>query len=257
MRINNKILDKVAIAIGIIFMMYYIGLKIAFGNIAFSGVFFIVGIIMVMYGAIEIRFKINLWSNITKMLRNIITIIFVIGLSIFIVIEGIILYEGHHKEIGKTDYLMVLGAGIKGEEISTTLKYRLDTAIEFNELNPDVKIIVSGGRGQGEDVTEAYAMKKYLIENGINENLIISEDKSTNTYENFIFTKELLQKVNPNSDYKITVVTNNFHMYRAKYLGEQVGFECLGYPAPAHKSTTFNFHVREFFGVIKAYVFKK
>ncbi|MEG1457605.1 MAG: YdcF family protein, partial [Bacilli bacterium] len=234
MRANNKIVDKVAITIGIIFMVYYIGLKIVLGHIAFSIVFFILGIMLVICGTIEIKFKINLWSMIPKILRNIITILFGIGLLIFIGIEGIIIYEGHHKEIGKTDYLMVLGAGIKGEEIGTTLRYRLDTAIEFNEINPDIKIIVSGGQGQGEDVTEAYAMKKYLIEHGINENLIITEDKSTNTYENFMFTKNILEKENINDDYKITVVTNNFHMYRAKYLGEQVGFECLGYPAPSH-----------------------
>lgn len=254
---NNKILDKIAIGIGIICMMYYIGLKIVLGHIAFSIVFFILGIMLVIYGALEIKFKINLWSLIPKILRNIITILFGIGLSIFIAVEGIILYEGNHKETGKTDYLMVLGAGIKGEEIGTTLRYRLDTAIEFNEINPNVKIIVSGGQGQGEDVTEAYAMKKYLIEHGINENLIIMEDKSTNTYENFMFTKDILEEENINDNYKITVVTNDFHMYRAKYLGEQVGFECLGYPAPSHISTTINFHVREFFGVIKAYVFKR
>lgn len=256
-KLNNKTLDKVAIVIGIISMMYYMGLKIVLGHIAFSIVFFIVGIILVIYGVVEIKLGINLWFMIPKILRRIIVILFAIGLSIFIIIEGIIIYEGHHKETGKTDYLMVLGAGIKGEEIGTTLRYRLDTAIEFNEINPDVKIIVSGGQGQGEDVTEAYAMKKYLIENGVNENLIITEDKSTNTYENFMFTKNILEKENINDDYKITVVTNDFHMYRAKYLGEEVGFKCLGYPAPSHISTTLNFHVREFFGVIKAYVFKR
>ena len=94
------------------------------------------------------------------------------------------------------------------------LKYRLDAVIEFNKLNPNMKIIVSGGQGQGEDVTEAFAMRKYLVDKGVSENLIICEDKSTSTYENFLFTKELLEKEIGNGDYIITVVTNNFHMYK-------------------------------------------
>ncbi|MBU3103642.1 YdcF family protein [Clostridium gasigenes] len=254
---NNVILDSMIILVGIISMAYHIGLKIAFGHIAFSIVFFILGLILVIYGLIEISFKINLWRKLPKILRNIITILFAIGLSVFIVIEGIIIYEGHHKDTGKTDYLMVLGAGLRGKELSVSLKYRLDAVIEFNKLNPDMKIIVSGGQGQGEDVTEAFAMRKYLIDKGVNEHLIICEDKSTSTYENFLFTKELLEKEIGNEDYIITVVTNNFHMYRAKYLGEKIGFKCLGYPAQTHMSTSLNYHVREFFGVIKAYIFNK
>lgn len=252
---NNITLDIFAIGIGVISMAYYIGLKIAYGKIAFSIVFFILGLTISIYGLIEIIFKINLWSKVPKGFRKIITTLFTIGLVFFIFVEGIIIYEGHHKDSGKTDYLMVLGAGIRGEMITTALAYRLDTAIEYNKENPDVKIIVSGGQGEGEDVTEAYAMKKYLIQGGVDENLIISEDKSTSTYENFEFTKELLEKEIGKKNYTITVVTNNFHMFRAKFFGKQVGFNILGNPAPSHISTTLNFHVREFFGVIKAYIF--
>jgi len=254
---NNILLDRLGIWVGTILMLYYIGLKIAFGHVAFSIVFFIVGLILFIYGTIELKFKINLWRKIPELIRNIITILVAIGLSIFMIIEGKIIYEGHHKDSKTPDYLMVLGAGLRGEYISRSLKYRLDTAIEFNKENPDVKIIVSGGQGPGEDITEALAMKRYLLGNGVDENLIISEDKSTNTYENFLFTKELLKNEFVDKDYTLTVVTNDFHMYRAKYLGKKVGFKCLGYPAESDISTTLNFHVREFFGVIKAYIFNR
>ncbi|MGL5087201.1 MAG: ElyC/SanA/YdcF family protein [Clostridium sp.] len=254
---NNRVLDIMAIVIGVISMTYYIGLNMAYGKIAFSIVFFIVGLLIFIYGLVEIIFKINLWSKVPKIFRKIITILFVIGLVFFIFVEGFIIYEGHHKDSGKADYLLVLGAGIRGEMVTTALAYRLDTAIEYNKENPNVKIIVSGGQGPGEDVTEAYAMKKYLIEGGVDEALIISEDKSTSTYENFEFTKEILEKEYGKKDYTIMVVTNNFHMLRAKFFGKQVGFKTLGNPAPSHISTTLNFHVREFFGVIKAYILNK
>ncbi|WP_051040651.1 YdcF family protein [Clostridium celatum] len=254
---KEKIIYKSFIAIGVVLMLYYLILKISFGFIAFSSMFCMLGIALFMYGLIEIKFEINIWGKIPRILRRVITIFFTIAVIIFITIEGIIIYNGHHYDMGKPQYLVVLGAGLRGSEISTSLLYRLETALEFNEIYPDVKIIVSGGQGEGEDITEASAMRNFLVSNGVDENLIIMEDKSRNTYENFLFTKELLEKQTGKEEFKITVISNNFHMYRAKYLANEVGFDTLGYPAPAHKSSTLVFYVREFFGVIKAYVFKQ
>lgn len=254
---KEKLIYKGFITVGIALIVYYLILKILFGFIAFSSMFCLLGVILLVYGIIEIKFEINIWKRTPIVLRRIVTVIFAIGMIIFVIIEGIIIYNGHHYDKEKPDYLVVLGAGLRGSEISTSLLYRLETALEFHEEYPEIKIVVSGGQGEGEDVTEASAMKNFLISHGVDENLIIAEDKSTNTYENFLFTKELLEKQTGKDKFKITVISNNFHMYRAKFLANEVGFDTLGYPAPAHKSSTLVFHVREFFGVIKAYIFKK
>lgn len=254
---ENKLLYKVFMWIGIALILYYIGLRLISGFVAFSSMFCLLGIILFIYGFMELKFKVNIWGRIPKLLKRTIIVLFSIGISIFIIIEGVIIYNGHHYDKDRPDYLMVLGAGLRGSKISTSLLYRLETAVEYNKLYPDVKIIVSGGQGPDEDISEAKAMKDYLVSQGIDENLIISEDKSTNTYENFLFTKKLLEDETGEEDFIVTVISNNFHMYRAKYLGEQVGFECLGYPAPSHAASSFIFHTREFFGVIKAYIFKR
>lgn len=256
-RDKNKILYKVCLWLGLALVIYYIGLKIVSGFVAFSSMFCLLGTILFFYGLIELKFNINIWGRIPKFLRSTIIVLFSISISIFIIIEGIIIYNGHHYDKERPDYLMILGAGLRGSKISTSLLYRLETAIDYNKLYPDVKIIVSGGQGPDEDISEAKAMKDYLIKNGIDENLIISEDKSTNTYENFLFTKELLMSESEKDDITVTVISNNFHMYRAKYLGKLVGFKCLGYPAPSHAASSFIFYTREFFGVLKAYVFKR
>ena len=255
---NEKILlYKIFVVVGMALILYYLGLRIVSGFVAFSSIFCLIGIVLVMYGVLELKFKLNLWGRLPKGLRGIITVLFSVGMIVFIIIEGIIIYNGHHYDKDRPDYLMVLGAGLRGSKISTSLLYRLETAVEYNKLYPDVKIIVSGGQGPDEDITEASAMKAYLIEHGIDEGLIITEDKSTNTYENFFFTKQLLEDETGKEDFTITVISNNFHMYRAKYLGEQLGIRCLGYPAPSHIGTILVFYVREFFGVIKAYIFKR
>lgn len=254
---ENKLLYKICLWTGLALIIYYIGLRLISGFVAFSSMFCLLGVMLFLYGFLELKFKINIWGRIPKVLRRGIKILFSIGMIIFIIIEGIIIYNGHHYDKERPDYLMVLGAGLRGSKISTSLLYRLETAVEYNKLYPDLKIIVSGGQGPDEDISEAKAMKDYLVSQGIDENLIISEDKSTNTYENFLFTKELLKSETGKDDFTVTVISNDFHMYRAKYLGEQVGFECLGYPAPSHKASSFIFHTREFFGVIKAYIFKR
>ena len=254
---KDKLLYKILLWIGVALIIYYIGLRIVSGFVAFSSMFCLLGVALFIYGFLELKFDIDIWGRIPHSLRKSITVLFFIGIIIFTIIEGIIIYNGHHYDKERPDYLIVLGAGLRGSKISTSLLYRLQTAIEYNNLYPNVKIIVSGGQGTDEDMSEALAMKNYLISHGIDENLIISEDKSVNTYENFLFTKELLEKETGKDKFTVTVISNNFHMYRAKFLGKQLGFKCLGYPAPSHKASSFIFYTREFFGVIKAYIFKR
>lgn len=82
-------------------------------------------------------------------------------------------------------------------------------------------------------------------------------DKSKNTYENFLYTKKVLDEETVKEDFTITIVSNSFHMYRAKFLAKEVGFNTYSYPAPSHKASVLVFYVREFFGVVKAYIFRQ
>lgn len=243
--------------IGILLILYYLMLKIMFGFVAFSSVFCMLGIVLLVYGYVELKFNIDIWGHIPKIYRMIITTLFTIGLVIFIGIESIIIYNGHHHDTEKPDYLVVLGAGLRGRSISASLLYRLETALDFHDMYPDLKIVVSGGQGKGEDMTEALAMKNFLVDNGVDPSLIIMEDKSTNTYENFLYSKNVLEEETVKEDFTITIISNNFHMYRAKFLAKEVGFNTHGYPAPSHKASALVFYVREFFGVIKAYIFRQ
>lgn len=243
--------------IGILLILYYLMLKIMFGFVAFSSVFCMLGLVLFVYSYVELKFNIDIWGRIPKIYRIIITTLFTIGLVIFIGVESIIIYNGHHHDTQKPDYLVVLGAGLRGRSISASLLYRLETALDFHDMYPDVKIVVSGGQGKGEDMTEALAMRNFLVDNGVDPSLIIMEDKSTNTYENFLYSKNVLEEETVKEDFTITIISNNFHMYRAKFLAKEVGFNTHGYPAPSHKASALVFYVREFFGVIKAYIFRQ
>ena len=122
------------------------------------------------------------------------------------------------------DVLIVLGAGLRGDRPSVALRSRLDAALRYHEKNPDAYIAVTGGQGNGETVTEASAMAKYLIEHGVPEELIIREDKSTSTYENFNYTKKILDS-RLGEGYRAAFITNEYHIFRGGIIAHRAGFE--------------------------------
>ncbi|MDL2248493.1 YdcF family protein, partial [Tyzzerella sp. OttesenSCG-928-J15] len=148
---------------------------------------------------------------------------------------AIFLSSTNMPESGR-EAVVVLGAGLRGSEVSLTLGSRLKKAAEYLEENPDTVVIVSGGQGPGETVTEAFAMKNYLMAIGIDESRILTEDKSTSTYENFNFSKTILDEHFGSDEYKIVYVTNDFHCPRAGIYAKRAGFdgECLASETPPY-----------------------
>ncbi|MDM5250642.1 YdcF family protein [Lysinibacillus sp. G4S2] len=152
---------------------------------------------------------------------------------------------------GTAEYLIVLGAKVKpGGVPSLSLKNRLEEAVKYLKKYPHVKVIVSGGQGADEDRTEASVMLKYLQDNGIDANRILVEDQSTSTYENLLFSKELL----PKGTKRITIVSNDFHLKRAKYLAESLDFEVDVVAAKTPKSVEAKLKIRERAALLKTYI---
>ena len=122
------------------------------------------------------------------------------------------------------DAVIVLGAGIRGDQVTQVLQFRLDSAVEYHRKNPNALIVVTGGMGLQETVTEAYAMEQYLLRRGIPQEKILKEEQATSTQENMKFSKTLLDAYYKR-DYSVVVITNNFHLYRGVQYAKQAGFE--------------------------------
>jgi uncharacterized SAM-binding protein YcdF (DUF218 family) len=171
-----------------------------------------------------------------------------LGLSIFILAEGFIIAESLKAPKAQADYVIVLGAQVRGSAPSRTLNARILTAAEYLKENPDSMVICSGGQGEGELITEAQAIKDGLLANGISENRILLEEASTNTVQNLIYSKELITE----SSALVVVVTSDFHIYRAKKIAEHLGYQNLSMcPANEFMYTTISYYVREFFALFK------
>lgn len=120
------------------------------------------------------------------------------------------------------DAIIVLGAGIHGERLSLTLRRRLDAALAYREKNPDVLIVVSGGQGPQEDITEALAMERYLLSRGLPAAQILREERSTSTSENFRFSFALLDARFPDG-WQAAFVSNDYHIFRAAHIARAAG----------------------------------
>lgn len=154
------------------------------------------------------------------------------------------------------DALIVLGAGLRGDTVSLTLKHRLDTAHAYYLKNPDAILIVSGGQGQGESVTEAYAMAKYLRGLGVPEDHILLEESSTSTYENFTFSKVILGSLFPEG-YTVAFVSNDFHLLRSHKIAMSVGLKANHIGAKLDYYLASVAYLREVLALMKWFVLNR
>lgn len=149
---------------------------------------------------------------------------------------------------------VVLGCSVKGTQPSAILQERLDAAYDYLCENEQAKCILSGGQGPGEDITEAECMYRVLVKKGIAEERLIKEERSTDTEENLRYTKELLAENNLKNE--ITIVTSEFHAYRACAQAKKLGFESYSTPSSTFFLYLPTFYVRELYGVLYYMVMK-
>jgi len=174
------------------------------------------------------------------------------------VIESLIIVEANTSEADNTEmnFVVILGCGIFPDgSITLTLKNRLDAGIEYLNRYPDSIAIVSGGQGYSEPVPEALAMSDYLLSQGIAKQRILLEDKSTSTKENLIYSSAVMTKNYPNKAQTLALVSSDFHMFRVKFLSKRYSMQSIGIPCPTPWYIRLNTYLREFFAVIKSFIF--
>lgn len=154
------------------------------------------------------------------------------------------------------DAVIVLGAGVNGETPSAALWSRIRAAAEYLQSHPEVPVVLSGGQGPGEDISEAEAMGRALREKA-EDNPLLLEDQSRNTAENFRNSKALLEANGVNTETAlIAVVTNDFHCFRAHMIAQKNGLQTIDVPAELPWWwLTANYYIREAFAVVKTAVF--
>ena len=209
---------------------------------------FVLGVPLCIAGICEL-FRPSFLKNIFgKLLRIICVTGYGAFLLLFALTTTLSLCAGHAKVKSGADCLIVLGCGVQGTHVTLTLANRLDRAIEYLNDNPQTLVIVSGGQGQHEDISEAQAMHDYLVRRGVADERIILEDRSESTEENFDFSKEIIDE-RFGEDAKVVFVTTYFHVFRAEGVAKKHGLNADGIGAPGVWYITFNDYLRECVGI--------
>ena len=132
------------------------------------------------------------------------------------------LYGSLDTANGNEDALVVLGCGLRGARVSVGLARRLDKALAFYEAHPGVLLVVSGGQGTQETITEAEAMERYLETRGVPKEQILKEEQATSTLENLQFSDAMLSERFPGGC-RAALVTSRFHVFRASRIAAALG----------------------------------
>ena len=164
-----------------------------------------------------------------------------------IVVGCLILHAGAGSEDADCDYLIVLGAGVRGTVPSRTLQYRLDAAYDHLISHPDTVAILSGGKGSRKNIAEAECMFRYLTRRGIPAARLLLEEKATSTQENLIFSREMIP--DPKT-VTIGILSSEYHLFRARMMARDQGLEPIMIPACTKMlPLRINYYLREIAGV--------
>ena len=183
-----------------------------------------------------------------KGLKVVFFLVIGVGLLVFITVEGLIISGMRQKPEGRLDYMIVLGAQVRGEAPSRALALRLEEAVKVWAECGEPTLLLSGGKGDGENISEAECMRRELLDKGIPENKLVLEDRSASTVENLQFCAE----ISDCKEKKTGIVSNNFHVYRAKQLARKQGYQNVcGIAAKSDWRFQIHYMVREAFALVK------
>ena len=152
---------------------------------------------------------------------------------------GVIIMHGAAADKGEFQYLLVLGTVVEGTDPSSMLSDRIQAAYNYLTAHPDTVCIVSGGKGDAVNLSEAECMYNELVEMGIDPTRILMEDQATSTVENFRFSLALIEEETGVRPETLGVLSSEFHLYRARMFARQEGITPIAIPARTSDTVGF------------------
>lgn len=239
----------------LLIFLIILALLASFGNS--FGVLFVIANCSVLFLILVLFNKAKISGNRKfKVVSQLFVAMYSVFLISFFLIESIIILEAkasNKENFKNVDFVIILGAGLHGDIPSKTLETRLEAGKQFLLKNKNLPVIVSGGQGEGETISEAEAMGRYLTNKGIEENRIYLESKSTTTYENLKFSKQIMKQIGV-KDPSVLIVTSDYHIVRAKLIGKELGLESYGLGGESPLLVRINYFIREYFGIVKTII---
>ncbi len=205
------------------------------------------------------RSKIDLASYKGKRLNPIVKVLLslvLLGALVFGALLGQVLSGAHDDVSGSPQVMIILGCQLHDWGPSIMLQDRLDKALEYLEDHPDMTVVVSGGQGENEPATEAQGMADYLADHGFARENIILETQSHNTFQNMTYSAKHLKEAGVDLEEGVLIVSNGFHLTRARMLAGRAGFENIStLAAPSsHVPSRLKMYIREPLALVKSFL---
>lgn len=249
-----KILFALIFALGFLLFLAPVFTKIInIGNIAGMAVCAVLSCISLLWDRLFVLFRENgifRKISIAVMAIAVPLIILAVVISVFMVRAA----NSPPKEPKGECTVIVLGCKVRGETPSSMLYYRAMSAYRYLEANPSAVCVASGGQGADELISEAECVKRILLENGIAEERIILEDKSTSTEENIRFSLQKMEEYGISGG-SVALATNEFHQLRAQMIAESCGLESFSLTSHTLDYLLPTYWLREWFGVTYQFLF--
>ena len=150
---------------------------------------------------------------------------------------------------------VLLGCQVREDGQPSLMLYRrLQATKAYLDAHPNVKVILSGGQGDDEPITEAACMKTWLTEAGVDPARLLTEDAATSTYENLRFSAAIVEAQGlPGT---LVIITNEFHQFRAAMLAKNLGYDCYAVNGPSPVVLLPTYVLREVFGIVYEKLFR-
>ena len=246
LKMKEKTLFKTMFIVGTIFALYGLVVLYALGFLHYFNYFFLIWGIILMLTAYYHKLIVD---KLGKKMYDVLRTITYICLSIFLIVEAVIIVYGFSKPKDNASVIIVLGSGVnRNGTLSNDFRARLDSCHEYAK-DSDGIIVTTGRKGSNEPEAEAVAGKRYLVSKGISEARIRVDDLSSNTYENIVNADELTKDI---EDKRVVIVSSRFHLFRASYIAHKIGLKDVSVKGSIGAySVLVHSYVREFFALIK------
>lgn len=243
---KGEYMKSVVIIIGILIIAVYVSplykSKINLGNI--FGI--ILGTFVIIYSVFFEQIKKIYTYPAGKILIILFFGLFIIFLTLFFITLFKIINAIKCNAKDETT-VIVLGCRVKGSVPSKALVKRCRAAAEYMKENQKAVAILSGGQGDDEDISEAECMYGLMTSCGIDKKRLIKEEKSTSTYENMLYSKQIIATLDLSEN--IAVATSEYHLLRAKMYAQKVGLNPYSLPAKSIPILRVAYFTREVFGI--------
>ena len=179
------------------------------------------------------------------------------GAWFFLSFTALLLYSWLYRSLPRKrqyDFIVIHGAGLNGTDLTPLLRGRVDRAYDL-WVKQDKKgvFVPSGGRGVDEEISEAEAMARYLRSRGVPDSAIVLEDRSTTTWENLTYSRDLITRLSSATPERAALVTSDYHVFRTAMYARAVGFNADGLGS---KTASYYFptaFIREFIAILRRY----